>query len=85
MSETRSAKNYFAHGGNELVVGGKFDLPAWCSRGRCRRYSTCPLRVAAVLPFLADSTATTVAQLREDYNRLLGALRAAGLMEAGDP
>ena len=27
------------------------------------------------LPFLADSTATTVVQLREDYNRLLAALR----------
>ena len=39
------------------------------------------------LPFLADSEATTVAGLREDYNRLLAALRTAGLMaqEAGDP
>ena len=82
------AKNYFAHGGNELVIGGKltflsgatveggdgfFDVPAGSeSPGAC-------------LPFLEDSTATTVAQLREDYNRLLAALRTAGLMEAGDP
>ena len=32
------------------------------------------------LPFLADSTATTVAQLREDYNRLLSVLRDAGII-----
>ena len=38
-------------------------------------------------PYVADSEATTVAGLREDYNRLLAALRTAGLMaqEAGDP
>ena len=33
-----------------------------------------------MLPFLADSTATTVAQLREDYNRLLSVLRDAGII-----
>ena len=73
MSNT---KNYFAHGGNELVMeGGEglFDLPAGSP--------------VTALPFLADSEATTVAGLREDYNRLLAALRTAGLMaqEAGDP
>ena len=75
MSNT---KNYFAHGGNELVTtveGGEglFDLPAGSP--------------VTALPFLADSEATTVAGLREDYNRLLAALRTAGLMaqEAGDP
>ena len=46
MSDTRTTKNYFAHGGNELVVGGKltflpgatveggeglFDLPGHCT------------------------------------------------------
>ena len=69
MSNT---KNYFAHGGNELVKG-LFDLPAGSP--------------VTALPFLADSEATTVAGLREDYNRLLAALRTAGLMaqEAGDP
>ena len=76
MSDTRTTKNYFAHGGNELVVGGRltflpgatvedgeglFDLPAGSP--------------VTALPFLADSETTTVAGLREDYNRLLAALR----------
>ena len=88
VDQTHTAHNYFAHGGNELVIGGKltflsgatveggeglFDLPAGSP--------------VTALPFLADSEATTVAGLREDYNRLLAALRTAGLMaqEAGDP
>ena len=86
MSDAHNTKNYFAHGGNELVIGGRltflpgasveggdglFDLPA--SGG-----------TAAVLPALPDSTASTVAALREDYNRLLAALRTAGLMATGD-
>jgi hypothetical protein len=37
-----------------------------------------------VLPSLPDSEATTVAALREDYNRLLALLRNAGLMESPD-
>ena len=32
------------------------------------------------LPFLADSTATTVAQLREDFNHLLAVLRSVGIL-----
>ena len=82
MSDVHNTKNYFAHGGNELIIGGRlsflpgatvegaeglFDLPA--SGG-----------TAAVLPALPDSTASTVAALREDYNHLLAALRTAGLM-----
>ena len=82
MANTYNTKNYFAHGGNELVIGGRltflpgasveggdglFDLPA--SGG-----------TAAVLPALPDSTASTVAALREDYNHLLAVLRTAGLM-----
>ena len=35
-----------------------------------------PVRLEA----LADSEASTVAALREDFNRLLAALRASGLM-----
>ena len=82
------AKNYFAHGGNELIIGGKLTfLPGATVEGGeglvdvpagAEGTGTC-------LPGLTDSTATTVAQLREDYNRLLAALRTAGLMEAGDP
>lgn len=31
---------------------------------------------------VADSTATTVAEMKEDFNELLSALKTAGLMEA---
>ena len=55
MPNTHITKNYFAHGGDQLVIGGR-------------------------LTFIPDSTATTVATLREDYNRLLSALRSAGIM-----
>ena len=82
MSNT---KNYFAHGGNELVIGGKLTFLPGASVEGAEGLFDLPTGGGACLPFLADSEATTVAQLREDYNRLLAALRTAGLMEAGDP
>ena len=88
MPNTHITKNYFAHGGNELVIGGKLTfLPGSTVEGGEGLFDLPEGSTVAVLPFLADSTATTVAQLREDYNRLLAALHTAGLMaqEAGDP
>ena len=86
MSDTRTTKNYFAHGGNELVIGGKLTfLPGATVEGGEGLFDLPAGGGGTMLPFLADSTATTVAALREDYNRLLAALRTAGLMEAGDP
>ncbi len=85
MSNT---KNYFAHGGNELVIGGKITfLPGSTVEGGEGLLDPMAGSPATLLPFLPDSEATTVAGLREDYNRLLAALRNAGLMEreAGDP
>ncbi len=82
-----NTKNYFAHGGNELVVGGKLTfLPGATVEGAEGLFDL-PPGDGVCLPFLAESTATTVAQLREDYNKLLAALRTAGLLaqEAGDP
>ena len=84
MSDPHITKNYFAHGGDELVIGGKltflsgatveggeglFDLPAGGA-------------VTKTLPALPDSKATSTAQLREDLNKLLAALRSAGWMAA---
>ena len=39
-----------------------------------------PGETDVTLPFLDDSTATTVAELREDYNHLLAVLRSAGIL-----
>ncbi len=84
-------RNYHAHGGSEWVIGGKltflpgatvegaeglFDLPATGAPGAVGE----PL----ILPAIPDSEATTVAALREDFNRLLAQLREAGLMAVAE-
>ena len=75
------SKCYFAHGGNELVIGGKLTfLPGANVEGGEGLFDLPPGGETVTLPFLADSTATTVAQLREDYNRLLSILRNGGII-----
>ena len=68
-------RNYTAHGGKETVIGGKVTfLPGAEVVG---------LPAAVMMPkvsTLPNSDAKSVAQLREDFNALLGALRAAGLL-----
>ena len=68
-------RNYTAHGGKETVIGGKVTfLPGAEVEG---------LPAAVLMPkvsALPDSDAKSVAQMREDYNALLGVLRAAGLL-----
>ena len=69
MSDAHNTRNYFAHGGSELVIGGRLTfLPGASVEG------------VAQLPALPDSEASTVTALRQDYNNLLAALRTAGLM-----
>lgn len=68
-------RNYTAQGGKETVIGGKVTfLPGAEVVG---------LPAAVLMPkvsALPNSDAKSVAQLREDYNALLGALRAAGIL-----
>lgn len=74
---------YFAHGGKELVVGGKLTfLPGATVEGLEGLFYDVPEAELVTLPTpeVPDSTATTVAQLREDFNRLLAVLRSAGLV-----
>ena len=71
---------YFAHGGNELVIGGKLTFLPGASVEGAEGMLDLPAEVPERLPFLADSTATTVAALREDYNHLLAVLRSAGIL-----
>lgn len=80
MSETRTAKNFHAHGGSEWVIGGKLTfLPGAEVEGIAGLFDQ-PAEVGASLPYIADSEATTVAALREDFNQLLAALRKCGAM-----
>ena len=77
-----NARNYHAHGGSEWVVGGKLTfLPGAVIEGAEGLFDSSS-GDATVLPYMADSTATTVAALRDEFNLLLAALRTAGVMQA---
>ena len=79
---TRSAHNYFSHGGGELVIGGKLTfLPGAIVEGGDSLFGQS--EPAAQIAYIADSEATTIAALREDFNGLLAVLRNAGLMASG--
>ena len=115
MPDTHNTKNYMAHGGNELVIGGKLTfLPGASVEGGEGLFDggegsgyTLPTATADTLGGVkigsglsiteqgvlsangitpaasqADSEATTIAGLKEDFNTLLAALRTAGLMAA---
>ena len=74
MNDSHTTKNYFAHGGEELVIGGKitflpgatveggeglFDLPTGGTG-------------SAQVPYVPDSKATSASALREDLNKAPG-------------
>lgn len=111
MPNTHNTKNYFAHGGGELVIGGKLtfldgaEVENFPGGGGGGGSYTLPPATASTLGGIkvgsglsvtaegvlsadgvtpasaqADSTATTIAALKEDFNALLAALRTAGLL-----
>lgn len=81
MEKTRNIRNYHAHGGNEWVIGGKLTfLPGATVEGAEGLFDL-PAAGEPPMPFMADSEATTIAGLKDHFNALLAALRAAGLME----
>jgi hypothetical protein len=78
-----SARNYHAHGGAEWVVGGKLTfLPGAIVEGAEGLFNppSTNLPEAPVIPYIPDSEATTVAQLRDSFNKLLKSLKEAGVM-----
>ena len=75
-----NTRNYHAHGGAEWVIGGKLTfLPGATVEGAEGLFDLPSGVRAGSVP---DSTATTVSALRDDFNRLLAALRTAGLLAA---
>ena len=83
MANTYNSKNYMAHGGAELVIGGKLtfldgaeveNFPGSTSSG-----------ATGGKPYVADSEATTVANLKNDFNALLAVLRTAGVLSSEAP
>ena len=63
-------KNYTEQGGEKTVIGGTLEIKEGAS--------------VTGLPKVenqADSTATTIADLKTDFNSLLSKLKSSGLME----
>ena len=79
MPATHNTKNFFAHGGEELVIGGTLTFLEGAT------VTGLPEGTTPAAENQAASTATTVAGLKEDFNTLLAALKAAGLMIADTP
>jgi hypothetical protein len=78
-----NTRNYHAHGGGEWVIGGKLTfLPGATVEGAEGLFDLLPAELldAPVIRYIPDSEATTVAQLRDNFNSLLAALREADLM-----
>lgn len=76
---TRNTHNYFANGGNELVIGGQLTfLPGAVIEGDDNLFQ--PSLPFEQIEYVPDSEATTIAALKDDYNALLAALRSCGLM-----
>ncbi len=81
MANTYNTKNYFAHGGEQLVIGGKLTFLEGAEVENFPGGNT----NSTEAPYVADSEATTVAALKTDFNALLAALRTAGILSATAP
>ena len=69
-----------AHGAKS-VIGGKLTfLPGATIEGGDDLFGQA--EPASQIAYIADSEATTIAALKDDFNALLAAIRAAGFMEA---
>ncbi len=84
MANIYNAKNYFAHGGAELVIGGKL---TFLDGAEVENFpgSTGRTNTSGTAPYVADSEATTVANLKNDFNALLAVLRTAGVLSSEAP
>jgi len=84
MANTYNTKNYFAHGGEQLVIGGKL---TFLDGAEVENFpgSASGNTASGTAPYVADSEATTVANLKNDFNALLVALRTAGVLSATAP
>ena len=64
-----NVKNYTEQGGEKTVIGGTLEIK------ECSELAGFPKAENQ-----ADSTATTISDLKSDFNDLLSKLKAAGLM-----
>ena len=73
-----TAKNYTEQNGEVTVIGGKLVIEGTLEYAEGADVPSSANKAANQ----ADSEATTIAGLKDDFNTLLAALKAAGLMEA---
>ena len=74
-----NTKNYTEQGGEKTVIGGTLEFTADAKVVNFPAGSITPAATQA------DSTASTVSALKEDFNALLAKLKAAGLMAVPAP
>lgn len=68
-----NVKNYTEQGGEKTVIGGTLEITA----GGKLTFDGDELKPAETQ---SDSTATTISDLKSDFNALLAKLKAAGVM-----
>lgn len=84
---TRNCKNYLTDGGDRMVIGGTLEvLDAATVTGLKSGYAT-EQTVGSVYQAAnqASSNASTIADLKSDFNALLQKLKNAGIMAADQP
>ncbi|MEA4938978.1 MAG: head fiber protein [Christensenella sp.] len=84
---TRNCKNYLTDGGDRLVIGGTLEvLDTATIVGLQSGYAT-EQTAGSVYQAMnqVESAATTIADLKSDFNALLQKLKNAGMMAADQP
>ena len=84
---TRNCKNYLTDGGDRLVIGGTLEvLDTATVTGLQSGYVTEQMAGSVYQATnQAESVATTIADLKSDFNALLLKLKNAGVMAADQP
>ena len=75
-----NAKNYMAQGGDRLVIGGTLEIQEGASVTGLPSAAADSPGVVRIAANQAASTATELAGLVTEFNTLLAALKAAGIM-----
>ena len=79
---TRNCKNYATDGGDRLVIGGTLEIQEGASVMGLPSAAVDSSGVVRIAANQAASVAADVAALAADFNTLLAALKAAGIMAA---
>ncbi len=84
---TRNCKNYLTDGGDRLVIGGTLEvLDTAIVTGLQSGYATEQMAGSVFQATnQAESAATTIADLKSDFNALLLKLKNTGIMAADQP